>query len=205
MRYSVILLVAIGVIILVVSVIFCLSASEIVQLAVAGATLLLAIAAFESIKGSEKQFVKSKSPVFKIDLKNWNVPSSYKDENGKDFFSDNITLNIKNVGFAIAFNIRIVCCKRAGKSYDVDLGNKLTSFDLEQGETRLLKCSCAELSKEDLEKPIIIDTEYIGILGNGMKQTFKLPTQFEGEYVTAQRTYLDFGIRTIQKDILKWL
>jgi len=193
MRYIIIPLVAIAIIIVVVSVTFYLSASEIVQLAVAGATLLLAIAAFKSIKEGEKQFVKSKSPVLKIDLKNWNAPSSYQDKDGKEFFSDNVPLIIKNVGFASAFNIKIVC-KRVDKIYEVDLGNKLSCFDLEQSENRQIKCSCSELTREHLEKPIIIETSYIGILENKMKQNFELPIQHEGEYVTALTTYLDFGV-----------
>jgi len=193
MRYIVIPLVAIAIIIVIVSATFCLSASEIVQLAVAGATLLLAIAAFKSIKEGEKQFVKSKSPVLKIDLKKWNAPSSYQDKDGKEFFSDHIPLIIKNVGFAQAFNIKIAC-KRVDKIYQVDLGNKLSCFDLEQSENRQIKCSCSELTSEHLEKPIIIETGYIGILENKMKQNFELPIQHEGEYVTAVTTYLDFGV-----------
>jgi hypothetical protein len=193
MRYIVIPLVAIAIIIVIVSATFCLSASEIVQLAVAGATLLLAIAAFKSIKEGEKQFVKSKSPVLKIDLKKWNAPSSYQDKDGKEFFSDHIPLIIKNVGFAQAFNIKIAC-KRVDKIYQVDLGNKLSCFDLEQSENRQIKCSCSELTSDHLEKPIIIETGYIGILENKMKQNFELPIQHEGEYVTAVTTYLDFGV-----------
>jgi len=193
MRYIIIPLVAIAIIIVVVSVTFYLSASEIVQLAVAGATLLLAIAAFKSIKEGEKQFVKSKSPVLKIDLiqQNWNAPSSYQDKDGKEFFCDNVPLIIKNVGFASAFNIKIVC-KRVDKIYEVDLGNKLSCFDLEQSENRQIKCSCSELTIEHLKNPIIIETVYLGILENKMRQNFELPN--EGEYVTALTTYLDFGV-----------
>jgi hypothetical protein len=192
MRYIVIPLVAIAIIIVIVSATFCLSASEIVQLAVAGATLLLAIAAFKSIKEGEKQFVKRKSPVLKADLEAQNQ-SQYKDKNERDLFSDNITLIIKNVGFTLASNIRIIC-KRASKLYNIDLGNKLSCFDLEQSENRQIKCSCSDLTREDFEKPIMIETIYIGILGNKMRQNFELPIHHEGEYVTALITCLDFGV-----------
>jgi len=185
--------VAIAVIIVLISVIFCLSASETVQLVVAGATLLLAIAAFESIKENGRQFVISKSPVLKIDLKGWNPPSQWKDKNEKELFSDYIELNTKNVGFSLAFNVRIAC-KRSDKEYSVDLGNKLSCFDLEQGETRRITCSCSELSKEHLERPVKIKTEYIGILGNKILQSWTLPIQQEGHYVTALRDHLDFGV-----------
>jgi hypothetical protein len=193
MRHIVIPLVAIAIAIGVVSVAFCLSASEIVQLAVAGATLLLAIAAFKSIREGEKQFVKSKSPVLRIDLTDWNAPTSYQDKDRKEFYSDNVPLIIKNVGFASGFNIKIGC-KRADKKYEVDLGNKLSSFDLEQSERRQIKCSCSELTKEHLKKPINIEAVYIGILGNKVRQNFELPIHNDGEYVTAVKTYLDFGV-----------
>ena len=193
MRHIVIPLVAIAIAIGVVSVAFCLSASEIVQLSVAGATLLLAIAAFKSIREGEKQFVKSKSPVLRIDLKDWNAPTSYQDKDRKEFYSDNVPLIIKNVGFASGFNIKIGC-KRADKKYEVDLGNKLSSFDLEQSESRQIKCSCSELTKEHLKKPINIEAVYIGILGNKVRQNFELPIHNDGEYVTAVKTYLDFGV-----------
>ncbi len=193
MQYILIPLVTIAIIIVVVSVTFCLSVSEIVQLVVAGATLLLAIAAFKSSKESERQFMRSKSPVLKIDLKKWNGLSSYQDKDGKEFFCDNALLIIKNVGFASTFNIKIVC-KRVDKIYEVDLGNKLSCFDLEQSENKQIKCSCSELTREHLEKPINIETVYIGILGNKLRQNFELPIQHEGEYVTALKTYLDFGV-----------
>jgi hypothetical protein len=186
------IIILIALLVIMITLIFCLTASETVQLVVAGATLLLAIAAFASIKENGRQFVISKSPVLKIDLRNFNI-SQYKDKDEKDWFSDNIELNIKNVGFALAFNIRIVC-KRADKLYDVDLGNKLSCFDLEQGETRRISCSCSELSKEHLEKPIKIETEYIGILRNKILQSLTLPIQQEGHYVTALTDHLDFGV-----------
>lgn len=183
----------------VVELVFCSFASETIQLTLAvatfltaGATFFVAMAAFRSIREDRKRFVSSRSPVLKADLESWDQ-SQYKDKNERDLFSDNITLIIKNVGFALASNIRIVC-KRAGKPYAIDFGNKLSCFDLEKDETRQLKCSCSELSREHLEKSVIMKTDYIGILGNKMRQSFELPIQYEGEYVTALTTYLDFGV-----------
>jgi hypothetical protein len=166
-----IMLLIIFLMVVIISLIFKLCVQDIIQLVVANVTIILAIAAFESIRVSETQLVKSKSPILGLEGR-----EVIKANGERDIFN----LEFQNIGFGPAFNIEIDC-ERAGKSYKFHFPTPFESFNLGQGEKRGLSYIRDNSTADDLRsKHFIVKTRCVGALKNEITQKFEFSGLWDG-------------------------
>ncbi|HEX9916845.1 MAG TPA: hypothetical protein VGB16_03830 [candidate division Zixibacteria bacterium] len=153
--------------IVIVSIVFCLSASKIIQASVAGGTFLLAIAAFGSIAESRKQFRISKSPIFDVMIGGQIINNSNEIK---------LPLSFENIGYGTAFRVSIEL-KQGALAWNLEFPlNEFQEIGIGYawtvGKKKTMTFSPREIAPAQIEKPLELEIKCDNIFRRRVVQKF---------------------------------
>jgi hypothetical protein len=172
---------------------FRLSVSETIDISLAVATFLLAIAAFWNIIEGRKQFRISKSPIFDIALEG-DFEQSYNDEGENRFYNQTVPLKIRNVGYGPAFNM-YVSLKQGNLAYEYDpIKSKLIQqgFSMAINDSITMKFNMNNATDEQLKNSVEIKIECKNSFGKRIIYEFLGPINQQGGYTVFSLKNIDF-------------